>query len=59
MSDLETHQAPPEALDFFTDASLVPDPNPYFDELRSRCPVLREPHHGVIAVTGYDEAIAV
>jgi cytochrome P450 len=48
-----------DALDFFTDASLVADPYPYFDHLRSRGPVQREDHHGVVMVTGYDEAIAV
>ncbi len=52
MSDYET-------IDFFTDPSLVPDPYPYFDYLRSQNPVLRLPHHGVVAVTGYDEATEV
>ncbi len=28
-----------EEVDFFTDESLVPDPYPYFDHLRSKCPV--------------------
>jgi cytochrome P450 len=42
-------------IDFFTDESLVEDPYPYFDELRSQCPVLHLPHLGVVAVTGYDE----
>lgn len=46
-------------VDFFTDESVVGDPYPYFEDLRARCPVLREPHHGVVAVTGYDEAIEV
>lgn len=44
---------------FFQDPSLVRDPYPYFDRLRSQCPVLREPHHGVMMVTGYEEARAV
>lgn len=44
-----------QTIDFFTDQSLVEDPYPYFDELRSACPVLQLPHLGVIAVTGYDE----
>jgi cytochrome P450 len=44
-----------ETIDFFTDASLVDDPYPYFDELRSACPVLPLPHLGVVAVSGYDE----
>ena len=46
-------------VDYFTDPALVSDPHPYFDHLRSKCPVLREPHHGVIAVTGWEEANAV
>src|SRR3954467_10622 len=48
MSDWET-------IDFFNDESLVEDPYPYFDELRSQCPVLPLPHLGVVAVTGYEE----
>jgi cytochrome P450 len=48
-----------ETIDFFTDQSLVPDPHPYFDYLRSQNPVLRLPHHGVVAVTGYEEATEV
>jgi len=47
------------AIDFFTDATLVDDPYPYFEELRAQCPVLPLPHHGVVAVTGYDEASEV
>lgn len=48
-----------ESIDFFTDPSLVPDPHPYFDYLRSQNPVLRLPHYGVVAITGYDEACEV
>ncbi|HEX2212642.1 MAG TPA: cytochrome P450 [Mycobacterium sp.] len=48
-----------DTIDYFTDPSLVPDPHPYFDHLRSKCPVVQEPHYGVLAVTGYDEAAAV
>ncbi len=48
MSDWKT-------IDYFFDESLVEDPYPYYDELRAECPVLRLPHLGVIAVTGYDE----
>jgi cytochrome P450 len=43
-------------IDYFTDESLVADPYPYLDELRSQCPVLALPHLGVVAVTGYEEA---
>jgi cytochrome P450 len=48
-----------DTIDFFTDPSLVPDPHPYFDHLRSKNPVLQLPHYGVVAVTGYDEATAL
>ena len=48
-----------EALDFFRDDALVADPYPYFEALRGKCPVQREPHHGVMMVTGYDEALQV
>src|SRR4051794_29791341 len=48
-----------DAIDFFRDDSVVADPYPYFAHLRSGCPVQREPHHGVVMVTGYEEAIAV
>lgn len=48
-----------EGADFFTDTALVTDPYPYFDTLRSRCPVHPVAHPGVVAVTGYEEAVAV
>ncbi len=48
-----------ESIDFFTDQSLVPDPHPYFDYLRSQNPVQRLPHHGVVAITGYEEATEI
>jgi len=48
-----------ESVDFFTDASLIPDPYPYFDHLRQRCPVVSQPEQGVLAITGHQEALAV
>ena len=48
-----------ESVDFFTDESLVPDPYPYFDYLRSKCPVAPASQFGVLAVTGHEEALAV
>jgi cytochrome P450 len=48
-----------EAVDFFRGEELVEDPYPYFEALRGQCPVQREPHHGVVMVTGYDEAVQV
>ncbi len=48
-----------ETVDFFMDDSLVADPYPYFEYLRSKCPVVATPHYGVVAVSGYDEATEV
>ena len=45
-----------DIVDYFTDPSLVEDPLPYFEHLRALGPVTRLPHHGVVAVTGYEEA---
>ena len=52
MSDWET-------IDFFSDESLVEDPYPYFDHLRSQCPVLPTDNLGVVAVSGYEEALEI
>jgi cytochrome P450 len=43
-------------VDFFSDESLVEDPYPYFEHLRSVCPVTPIANHGVLAVSGYEEA---
>jgi cytochrome P450 len=48
-----------ESVDFFTDASLIPDPYPYFDHLRERCPVMSKSELGVLAITGHQEALSV
>ncbi len=48
-----------ESVDFFTDESLIEDPYPYFEHLRAKCPVVAMPHYGVVAVSGYEEAIEV
>ena len=48
-----------DQVDFFSDESLLEDPYPYFDHLRSKCPVTALPVHGVVAVSGYDEAADV
>jgi cytochrome P450 len=47
-----------ETVDYFFDPSLVPDPYPYYDYLRSQCPVRPATPHGVVAVTGHAEALA-
>ncbi|WP_040701857.1 cytochrome P450 [Nocardia vinacea] len=48
-----------DTIDYFTDPALVPDPYPYYDHLRAKCPVTREPHYNVLAVTGYEEVSQV
>src|SRR5690242_20169024 len=48
-----------DTVDFFRGDKLIPDPYPYFDHLREKCPVHTEPHHNVVMVTGYDEACEV
>src|SRR3954467_6309993 len=47
-----------DEIDFFRDTAFIADPYPYFEFLRAQCPVVREPHHDVVMVTGYEEAIA-
>jgi cytochrome P450 len=46
-------------VDFYTDPDVASDPYPYFAYLRARCPVTEMAHHGVMAVTGYDELAAI
>jgi cytochrome P450 len=48
-----------DSIDFFTNPAFVPDPNPYFEYLRKQGPVVREPHHDVVAVTTYAETLEV
>jgi cytochrome P450 len=48
-----------DKMDFFTSNDLLADPFSYFDDLRAKCPVHSEPHHNVMMVTGYEEALAV
>ena len=46
------------AVDYFSDATVTQAPYEYWDYLRSQGPVFREPHQGVVAVTGYAEVQA-
>ena len=48
-----------DTVDFFRTRPLYQDPYPYYEYLRDHGPVWREPHHDVVMVCGYDEAIAV
>ncbi len=46
------------SVDYFSDQATSQDPYAYYDYLREQGPVVREPHHGVFAVTGYAEVMA-
>jgi cytochrome P450 len=46
-------------VNFFTDPNVAHDPYPYYEYLRGQCPVAHVPSSGVVAVTGYDELVAV
>jgi cytochrome P450 len=48
-----------DVIDFFRAGPLYQDPYAYYEALRARGPVWREPHRGVVMVTGYAEAMAV
>ncbi|HYL51316.1 MAG TPA: cytochrome P450, partial [Acidimicrobiia bacterium] len=48
-----------DAIDFFRDDALVGDPYPYFEYLRALGSAPREPHHNVVMVTGYEDAIQI
>jgi cytochrome P450 len=45
--------------DYYTDTALVEDPHSYFDFLREQGRVTRLPHRNVMAVTGYEETVAI
>jgi cytochrome P450 len=55
----QDRQARFETADFYMDPSLVEDPYPYLEYLRGKGPVTALPHHNVIAVTGFEEALEV
>jgi cytochrome P450 len=46
------------SVDYFSDPAVAQEPYDYLDYLRSQGPVFQEPHHGVVAVTGYAEVMA-
>jgi len=48
-----------DAIDFFRDPDFITDPYPYFEHLRAQGVATREPHHGVVMVTGLEEAVEV
>jgi cytochrome P450 len=46
-------------VDFFRDQKVLADPYPYYAFLGEEGPLYREPHHGVVIVTGYEEARSI
>jgi len=48
-----------DAVDFFRARPLYQNPYPYHEYLRAHGPVWREPHHDIVMVTGYAEAVEV
>jgi cytochrome P450 len=48
-----------DAIDYYTDLSILDDPAPYFEHLRAKCPVAHLPYRDVFAVTGYRELLDV
>ena len=48
-----------DGVDYYSESALVDDPFPFFEHLRSKGPVVSLPHHGVVAVTGYEEAVQI
>ena len=58
MTEIDQTAVDYETVDYFFDPALVPDPYPYYDYLRSQCPVRPASPHGVVAVTGHAEALA-
>lgn len=46
-------------VDFFSDPALAANPFEFYEELRAKGPVVLLPNSNVVAVTGYDEGLAV
>src|SRR4051794_39610878 len=45
--------------DFFSDPSVIEDSRGYFDLVRSIGPVVREPFHDTLVITGFEEALEI
>jgi cytochrome P450 family 150 subfamily A5 len=56
--EIRSNEVDIDRLDY-TDPSLTSDPYRLLDYLAAHRPVYQEPHHGVVLVTGHEEAIAV
>ncbi len=45
--------------DYFSDHSILRDPYAYFEAIRARGPIYRNPDSGIVFVTGFDEILSV
>lgn len=45
--------------DFFSDPEVIDHPIEYFNAMRAKCPVAKEPYQGALMVTGYEESMAL
>ena len=45
--------------DFYSDPAIIADSRSYFDKMRAIGPIVREPVHNTLIVTGYDEVMEV
>lgn len=45
--------------DYFTDYEILKDPYSYFEAIRAKGPIYRNPENGIIVVTGFDELLEV
>lgn len=45
--------------DFFSDLDVIADSRSYFELMRSSGPVVREPYHHTLMVTGFDEVLEI
>lgn len=45
--------------DFFSDPAVIADPKTYFDRMRAKCPVLKEPYQNTLMITGREEIMEV
>ena len=48
-----------ESVDYFFDPDTLQDPYPYYEYARARGPVAPGMPYGAVAITGYEEAVAV
>jgi cytochrome P450 family 150 subfamily A5 len=48
-----------DEVDYFRTPSIYQDPYPYYEYVRAHGPVWREPHWGVVLITGFDDVMQV